>query len=177
MRILVLTGSPQPHGSTNLLTEHFARGAREAGHTVEIIDTARLKLHPCTGCVVCGYDGPCVQHDDMAQVKAAVLAADMLALATPLYYYGISAQLKTVIDRFCAFNGGIQRKRMKSALLAVAWNSDDWTMTALTAHYHTLVRYLNWQDQGMVLGLGCGTPDMTRESEYPEQAWRFGKNL
>ena len=49
---------------------------------------------------------------------------------------------------------------MKSALLAVAWNNDDWTMTALVEHYKTLVRYLNFKDMGMVLGYGCGTPDV-----------------
>ena len=66
----------------------------------------------------------------------------------------MSAQLKTAIDRFCALNGRIQRKHMKSALLSVAWNADGWTFDALEAHYRTLVRYLNLQDQGMVLGKG-----------------------
>ena len=65
-----------------------------------------------------------------------------------------------MIDRFCAFNSSIQRKHMKSAQLAVAWNSDGWTFEALQAHYKTLVRYLNLTDMGMVLGSGCGTlPD------------------
>ena len=76
-----------------------------------------------------------------------------------------------------AFNGRMQRKHMKSALLSVAWNADNWTFDALKAHYHTLVRYLNLQDQGMVLGRGCGTPSMTRGSIYPEQARQLGQNL
>lgn len=89
----------------------------------------------------------------------------------------MSAQLKTVIDRFCALNGRIQRKHMKSALLSAAWNADSWTFDALEAHYRTLVRYLNFQDQGMVLGRGCGMPSMTRASIYPKQARQLGKNL
>ena len=93
-------------------------------------------------CVSCGYDGPCVQKDDMEQIKQDILSADMVVFVTPLYYYGMSAQLKILIDRFCAFNGSIQRKHMKSASLAVAWNNDDWTMTALVEHYKTLVRCL-----------------------------------
>ena len=113
----------------------------------------------------------------MERIGTAILKADMLVFATPLYYYGMSAQLKTVIDRFCALNGRIQRKHMKSALLSVAWNADSWTFEALEAHYHTLVRYLNFQDQGMVLGRGCGTPSMTRASIYLEQARQLGKNL
>lgn len=82
-----------------------------------------------------------------------------------------------MIDRFCAFNGRMQRKHMKSALLSVAWNADNWTFDALKAHYHTLVRYLTLQDQGMVLGKGCGTPSMTRSSIYPGQARQLGRIL
>lgn len=113
----------------------------------------------------------------MERIGTAILKADMLVFAMPLYYYGMSSQLKMVIDRFCAFNGRMQRKHMKSALLSVAWNADSWTFEALEAHYHTLVRYLNFQDQGMVLGRGCGTPSMTRASIYLEQARQLGKNL
>ena len=101
----------------------------------------------------------------------------MMVFVTPLYYYGMSAQLKILIDRFCAFNSSIQRKRMKSALLAVAWNSDSWTFEALEAHYKTLVRYLNLTDMGMVLGKGCGTPSMTKSSKYPQQAYELGNKL
>ena len=89
----------------------------------------------------------------------------------------MSAQLKTLIDRFCSFNGSIQRKHMRSALLAVAWNDDDWTFAALESHYRTLVRYLHFRDQGMVLGKGCGTPSMTQRSNYPKLAYQLGKAL
>ena len=175
MKIVVLEGSPNKNGSSYMLAANFIRGAEDNGHRVEVIDAARVEVSPCTGCITCGYNGPCAQEDDMERIKSAILDADMLVFVTPLYYYGMSAQLKTLIDRFCAFNGSIQRKHMKSALLAVAWNSDDWTFEALEAHYHTLVRYLNFQDQGMVLGKGCGTPSMTRNSSYPEKAYKLGK--
>lgn len=62
-------------------------------------------------------------------------------------------------------------------LLIVAWNTADWTFDALEAHYKTLVRYINFEDMGMVLGYGCGTPSMTRASKYPDQAYRLGKSL
>lgn len=83
--------------------------------------------------------------------------------------------MKILIDRFCAFNSSIQRKHMKSALLTAAWNADDWTFEALEAHYKTLVRYLNLEDMGMVLGYGCGTPSLTKHSRFPEQAYHLGK--
>ena len=177
MKITVLQGSPNRDGSTAVLIENFMKGTQESGHTVSVIDTAHGNISSCTGCVACGYEGPCIQQDDIAQIREEILTSDMIVFATPLYYYGMSAQLKTVIDRFCAFNASIQRKHMKSALLAVAWNSDDWTFEALNAHYRTLVRYLNLEDQGVVLGAGCGTPSMTRHSRYPKEALRLGKSL
>ena len=177
MKIVILMGSPNKNGSTSLLAEEFARGAREAGHNVERIDAAHADVHPCTGCIHCGYEGPCVQKDGVDAIRAKILSADMIVFATPLYYYGMSAQLKALLDRFCAFNSSIQKKRMRSALISVAWNSDDWTFEALMAHYQTLTRYLNLTDMGTVLGYGCGTPSMTRRSPYPQQAYALGRGL
>ena len=177
MKIVVLQGSPNKKGSTFILADCFRQGAEAAGHTVEMIDVAHAKIHPCIGCIHCGYEGPCVQKDDVEPIRKKILGADMLVFATPLYYYGMSAQLKILIDRFCAFNSSIQRKGMKSALLTVAWNSDSWTFEALEAHYKTLVRYLNLTDMGMVLGYGCGTPSMTQHSQYPQQAYNLGNRL
>ena len=142
-----------------------------------MIDVAHAKIHPCTGCIHCGYEVPCVQKDDVEFIRKKILDGDMPVFATPLYYYGMSAQLKTLIDRFCAFNSSMQRKHMKSALLTVAWNSDSWTFEALEAHYKTLVRYLNLTDMGMVLGYGCGTPSMTEHSKFPQQAYQLGNRL
>lgn len=177
MKIVVLQGSPNTDGSTAILAEEFARGARDAGHEVVRIDVDRADVAPCTGCVRCGYEGPCVQHDGMGDIRSQILSADMVVFATPLYYYGMSAQLKIVIDRFCSANASITRRRLKCALLAVAWNADGWTFDALEAHYRTLVRYLDMRDCGMVLGRGCGTPGMTRATGYPQQAYDLGKSL
>ena len=151
MKIVLLEGSPNKNGSSNMLAEQFRKGAEEAGHSVQVIDAAHADIHPCIGCIHCGYEGPCVQKDDVNKIRQTILAADMMVFVTPLYYYGMSAQLKTLIDRFCAFNTSIQRKHMKSALLTVAWNNDTWTFEALESHYDTLVRYLNLEDQGRVL--------------------------
>ena len=177
MKIIILQGSPNRRGSTYLLADSFRQGAESAGHTVEIIDVAHAGIHPCTGCVHCGYEGPCVQKDGVENIRRKILSADMLVFATPLYYYGMSAQLKALIDRFCAFNSSLTRKHMKSALLAAAWNDDGWTFDALKAHYETLVRYLDFEDEGMILGGGCGTPSMTEHSIYPRRAYELGKKL
>ena len=177
MNIIVLMGSPNESGSTSQLVKSFDQGATEAGHHVTVVNCDRASVAPCTGCIACGYNGPCVQKDDMEAIRPAILGADMLVFATPLYYYGMSAQLKIIVDRFCSFNSSLQRKRLKSALHTVAWNSDDWTFDALAAHYKTFVRYLNLNDQGMVLGYGCGTPSMTRASRCPKAAYELGRSL
>ena len=177
MKIVVLEGSPNKNGSSNFLADQFIQGAEKAGHIVTIINAAEADIHPCIGCIHCGYEGPCVQKDDMEFIRRQILEADMIVFVTPLYYYGMSAQLKILIDRFCAFNSSIQRKHMKSALLAAAWNNDDWTFDALEAHYKTLVHYLNLQDMGMVLGKGCGTIGMTKASSFVHDAYQLSFQL
>ncbi len=68
MKMVVLEGSPNKHGSSYILAEKFIRGAKEAGHTVAVIDVAHADIHSCIGCVYCGYEGPCAQKDDMELV-------------------------------------------------------------------------------------------------------------
>ena len=177
MKIVILMSSPNPKGSTSILVDNFKKGAEECGHIVEQIDVCRLNVNTCTGCVACGSEGDCVQNDDNERICKSLLSCDMVVFATPLYYYGMSAQLKAVVDRFCAYNISLNRRHLKSALLTVAWNADDWTFDALTAHYKTLVRYINFEDMGMVLGYGCGSPSMTRASRYPDEANKLGRSL
>ena len=98
MTIIVLMGSPNRNGSTGMLVENFKKGAEESGHSVEVIDVCHANIHPCTGCVKCGYEGPCVQNDDVEQIRKKLLDSDMVVFATPLYYYGMTAQLKTVVE-------------------------------------------------------------------------------
>jgi len=178
MKIIILMGSPNPKGSTSILAEEFKRGAEEAGHTVELIDVCRADVNPCIGCTTCGFEGPCVQKDGNEAIRAAILSADMVVFATPLYFFGMSAQLKAVVDRFCAYKRNLQRMGLKSALLTVAWYGEEveWTFDALKEHYKTLVRYLHFEDQGMVIGFGCPTPDVTRQSRYPRDAYLLGRS-
>lgn len=120
MRILVLQGGVQTGRDRPRFCAASSRVTREAGHDVERVDAAYARVAPCTGCVACGYEGPCVQADGMDALRKGLLAEDMVALATPLYYYGMTAQTKTIIDRFCSANFSITDKRLKSVLLAVA---------------------------------------------------------
>ena len=75
---IILLGSPNRNGSTGVLVENFKTGAEEAGHTVDVIDVCHADIHPCIGCVKCGYEGPCVQKDDVEQIRKKLLASDMV---------------------------------------------------------------------------------------------------
>lgn len=177
MNILVIESSPHKHGSSNLLAEEFIQGAKESGHDVSVFDAGHASLHPCLGCGACGMSGPCVQKDDMTKLREMLLAADMAVFVTPLYYFGFSAQLKTVIDRFYSFNGQLTAKRLKTALITAAWDSNSWTMQDIKAHYETLCRYLNFENKGEILGIGCGTVSMTKHTKFPKEAYEFGKRI
>ena len=173
MKITVITGSPHKAGTSALLADKFIQGAEESGHKVFRFNAAFEEVHPCTGCDVCGMNGPCIFKDSMDKLNPQLLAADLVAFVTPLYYWGMSAQLKTVVDRFYSNNSRLHVKK-KAVLMATAWDSADWTMSALTAHYKTLLRYMGWEDAGMVLAIGCGVRSDIEQSEFPNQAYQLG---
>lgn len=177
MKILVLEGSPHKKGSSNLLAEQFIQGAKEAGHTMEIIDVAHLSMHPCLGCDACGMDGPCVQKDDNQRIRNALLTCDMAVFVTPLYYFGFSAQMKMVIDRFYSYTYRLTHRHLKTALIVAAYDREEDTMHSLVTHYRKLCDYMTFQDQGMVLGYGCGTPSMTAHSVSMQEAYELGRSL
>jgi|WetSurMetagenome_2_1015567.scaffolds.fasta_scaffold50475_3 NAD(P)H-dependent FMN reductase len=173
MKITVITGSPHKAGTSALLADKFIEGAQKAGHHVFRFNAAFEEVHPCTGCDVCGMNGPCIFKDSMEKLNLELLAADLVAFVTPLYYWGMSAQLKTVVDRFYSNNSSLHVKK-KAVLMATAWDSADWTMSALTAHYKTLLRYMGWEDAGMVLAIGCGARSDIERSDFPKQAYQLG---
>ena len=177
MDILVIKSSPHKYGSSNLLAGEFVRGAQEAGHKITVFDAGHADLHPCLGCGACGMPGPCVQNDDMATLKEQLLTCDVAVFVTPLYYFGFSAQLKKVIDRFYSFNGQLKANGLKTVLIAAAWDSNNWTMQDIQAHYETLCNYLNFQNQGEILGVGCGTVQMTKHTRFPQAAYLLGKQI
>ena len=176
MKILIVTGSPHKHGTSNTLAAHFAKGARENGHEVQFYDAARGNLRPCLGCGHCGMAGDCVHKDDGNALLADLLAADAVVFATPVYYFTMSAQLKTVIDRFYARNGAITRKHMKAVLLATAWNNEDAVMNGIESTFDLLVGYLNFIDCGRVLARGSGTVSMMPQ-KYCEEAEELGRKI
>lgn len=178
MKLIVMTGSPHKHGTTNVLVEAFIRGAEEAGNEVTRFDCAFAKVHPCIGCEQCvtGNDG-CVFKDDLYQLCPELIEADAVVFATPLYYHGYSAQLKAAIDRFHGIDELLQKSPKKSALLAAGANPNKWIMDGILTTYHTELRYLGWQDVGSVLATGCYAAKDIEQTEFPRQAYLLGKNF
>lgn len=98
--ILIISSSPRKNGNSQMLCEQFKRGAEEKGHTVTLIRLMEKKIGFCRACDGCmRNDGTCVLNDDMEEILKLFQKADVLVLATPVYFYGISAQMKTFIDR------------------------------------------------------------------------------
>ena len=178
MKVTVITSSPKKEGTTALLAGEFIRGAKEAGHDVFRFDAAFEQVAPCLACDCCRTDnGKCVQSDSMDKLNPELLAADYIVFVSPLYYFGLSSQLKTVIDRFYANNSKLMGSGKKAILMAAAADSDDWAMRALAEHYKTILKYLNWDDGGTLLAFGCGSRDDIKKTDYPAQAYQMGKNL
>lgn len=97
--VLILAGSPRRGGNSDLLCDAFLRGAQEAGNSVEKVYLQNQKISPCLACYGCRGTGVCVQKDDMAVLLDKMIAADVIVLATPVYFYSMDGQMKTMIDR------------------------------------------------------------------------------
>lgn len=102
-KVLILSGSPRKDGNSDILCDEFARGAIEGGNTVEKIRVAEKKVGYCRACYYCtSHGGECAIKDDMAEILQKMIDADVIVLASPVYFYSIDAQLKAVIDRTVA---------------------------------------------------------------------------
>lgn len=176
MKILIITGSPRKNGNSGTLADYFTRGAREAGHEVVRFDAAFREVHPCIACNKCGMNGECVFKDDFEFVRQHIVDADMVVFATPMYYFGISAQIKAVIDRFYAINGSIHVPKKAALLMTYADNSKR-KEKAITDHYEVLLDYLGWSDAGRVIAPGVWPVGAVNHTEYPEQAYRLGRSV
>ncbi len=135
MKILVLKGSPHVNGTTARLADTFIKGAKEnKNNEIEVVDVAHAKLNPCLGCDHCAMNGTCIHKDDGEEILSKILHYDLIVLVTPVYYFGMPAQLKTLVDRFYSKNGQITRKHLKVIYISAAWNNDDVVMKVLDEH-------------------------------------------
>ena len=177
MKIVVLTGSPRKNVNTNIMATRFIEGATEAGHEVFRFDCAHQDIAPCIGCNHCNMNGPCIYDDAFTPLRAKLIEADLVAFVSPMYYFGFSAQLKRVIDRFYAINGTIKGASKKSVFLMAYADNSKAEAEAMTMHYKTLIRYLGWKDAGMVIAPGVWTAGSVKNTKYVEEAYQLGKKI
>lgn len=97
--ILILSSSARKGGNSDTLCDAYAQGAKEAGHEVEKVRLAELHIEPCLGCYACEKTGKCAQKDDMAALLPKLVRADVIVLASPVYFYTLCGRLKNFIDR------------------------------------------------------------------------------
>ena len=176
MKILVITGSPRKNGNSDTLADNFIKGATEKGHSVIKFESAFKKVHPCMACDKCTSDGQCVFKDDFEFVKENIVDADVVVFATPMYYFGISSQIKAVIDRFYAINTQIQKPK-KAVLILTYADTTSKEAQPIISNYEAILNYLGWTDAGKIIASGVwGKPDIS-QTPYPNTAYTLGKNI
>ena len=177
MNILILTGSPRKGSNTDMLANAFADGAR-LKHNVEIVSVNDYKINACIGCNTCfTRDGnKCFQNDGMEQIYAKMANADMLVVASPVYFYGISAQLKNIVDR-CHTPMRKNFKIKNTAMLLVAGSSKPCVFDAIVRQYQLIVDYFHFEDKGMILVGGVNEKGAIADREELKQAYLLGKSL
>ncbi len=188
--ILVIQGGGRPKGNTAQLIDSFVKGAVDAGNTVEVVSLMKNEVKGCLGCNACRYGKPCVQKDAFNDLVPKIKAADCLVLASPLYFWTVSAKIKAFIERFYCIAeedpapplGRYEKYPAKDcALLMTAADNFFWTFEQAVSYYQfTLVNYIGFHDRGMLLAGGCGDtngPPQIDKTEQLERAYLFGREL
>ena len=176
-RVVVLVGSVRKGGNTDVLARRFAEGARE-NNDVEIISVADVKVNPCRGCNAClSTEGNlCVQKDDMSWIYGKLAEADILVIASPVYFYGISSQLKAVIDRLHApVRNTFGIKRLGLLLVGAAELPD--LFDSILSQYELVLRFFKLDSIGTVLVRGVKDVGDIDGNPALEEAYELGASL
>lgn len=177
--VLVLMGSPRKHGNTDRLADEFIRGAQESGHQVEKIYLKDQKVSGCLGCGACQRNGgSCVQKDDMGEIYEKWLAADVVVLASPVYFYTWSSQMKAVLDRTFAIEQAVKDTTFY-LISAVAAPTEDYMSLMLEnfRKYVACFRAGGNKEGGYVFGLGTNAPGDIAGSDAMTKAYEMGRAL
>lgn len=177
MNILILLGSPRKGGNTELLVEAFVKGVSQKHH-IEVVSVRDYKVNPCMGCNACfkSKDNTCVQKDDMQLIYEKMAHTDMLVIASPVYFYGLSAQLKAVIDR-CHNPIRDTFPIKKMALLLVGAATLPELFESILAQYQLCLNFFQLEDAGHVLVRSVKDKGNIKSTNALNEAFELGQQL
>ena len=174
-KVLIISSSPRKGGNSDSLCREFERGALEAGHQVEYVRLAEKNIGYCTGCYACHKMGKCFQDDDMNELQQSLLNADVLVLATPVYFYSMSAQLKTFVDRMTPF---YEEVRSDIYLFATAWDPNTQNLESTLEAMRGLTRdcFEGCEEKGALAVGDVSSLGEIKGRKELEIAYNWGKN-
>ena len=176
-KVLVLSSSPRRGGNSDLLCDQFTMGAQQAGHQAEKIFLKDKKINYCTGCGTC-LNGKkrCPQKDDMAEVLEKMIAADVIVMATPVYFYTMSAQMKTLIDRTCSRYTEISNKEFY--FIVTAADSSKRAMERTLEGFRAFTSCLKGaKEKGIIYGTGAWNIGDIKGKPAMKEAYERGKTV
>lgn len=175
-KVLILSSSPRRGGNSDTLCDEFMRGAMEAGNEVEKIFLRDKTINYCTGCSTCSrYNKPCPQKDDAAEVLEKMIVADVIVMATPVYFYTMSAQMKTLIDRCCGRYTEMSNKEFY--FIATAAEEDRKLMERTIDTFQGFLDCLeNPVIKGVVYGTGVWHTGEINDKPAMREAYEMGRH-
>lgn len=176
-QVLAISSSPRKGGNSETLCRQFMAGAQAAGHQAELVLANACKINYCTGCGACLNGArPCPQQDDMAQILEKMIAADVIVLATPVYFYTMSGQLKTLIDRVCARYTEIQDKEFYFIMTAA--DSDNQAMARTVEEFRGFTACLpGAREKGIIYGSGVWQVGEVKDKPLMQAAFELGRQV
>ena len=187
--ILALNGSPRKNGNTELLLDGLLKGARSHGADVVKLDVCRMKISPCQGCGKCEREGRCSLDDEMSRVYPLLEKTHHVVVATPVYFYGVTAQLKALIDRcqvlwsrkYVLGNPApptVDGKRRKGHLLAIAGSRGKRVFEGVILTARMFFDALNVELGETILARGIDKKGaILEEEDLMRKSWELGERL
>ncbi|MGN0504929.1 MAG: flavodoxin family protein [Lachnospiraceae bacterium] len=176
-QVLIISASPRKNGNSDILCDRFAQGAEESGHKVEKVFLASKNIGYCRGCGVCNSTHKCVQKDDMAEILDKMVTADVIVLATPVYFYSMDGQMKTLIDRTVPRYTEIVDKDFYFIMTAADTEMENLTRTMEAFRGFTEDCLNGAREAGIIYGVGAWKPGEIRETPAFWEAFEMGKKL
>lgn len=176
-KVVVLVGSMRKYGNTDLLARAFTEGANK-NNAVDIVSVADYKVNPCIGCNSCftRKDNKCFQNDDMDVIYEKLRTADIVVIASPVYFYGISAELKAIIDRLhTPMRNEFRIKKL--ALLLVGAASLPNLFDPIKLQYQLVLDFFHLENIGMVLVRGVKDKGDIEGNEALKEAYELGLSI